>query len=167
MTVDSRSLVLEIEPRARMSAPATEAEIAEAERAVGSPFPSDLRTLLLQTNGIRDDETSWPIMPLGNVYSPAETSEPYGNGVVATTLSIRSREFAEGNDWDDEIVALLSTFVVISLDAAGAPFGFFAGGADSICVRYIEHDSGWLDEGTYSLEQYLRYYLGELASFED
>lgn len=168
MTVDWRTLILEIEPRAKMSAPTTEAEIAEAEQAVGTRFPADFRSLLLQTNGIMDDRGYLRfLMPLGNIHHEA-SAEPYGNGIVASTLSLRSAEFAEGNDWDSETVSMLSTFVVIGHDDAGAPFGFFAGVSENICVRYIEHDSGLLDEEcNFSLEQYLRFFLEELEVFNN
>ena len=63
MAADWKRLVREIEPKARMTTPAIDAEIADAEQAVGSPFPADLRDLLRQTNGIVD-EAFGPVLPL-------------------------------------------------------------------------------------------------------
>lgn len=175
MATDWRSLILKMEPRARLGEPATEADIAQAERAIGFSFPADLHSLIRQANGIWDEGLTGPMMPLAAVCFPPPVnpnfrlSEPtlYGNGIVNTTLSLRSPEFAQDNDWDDTIITMLSTFVVLGLDCAGGPFGFFGGGlAETVSVRYVEHDSGELDETAYSLEEYLCFYFQHAANFQ-
>jgi hypothetical protein len=47
-----RELVQRLTPDCDFSPPATESQIAAAERALGAALPADLRSLLLESNGI-------------------------------------------------------------------------------------------------------------------
>jgi hypothetical protein len=47
-----RELVLRLTPHCKFSPPATATQIATAERALGTALPAELRSLLLETNGI-------------------------------------------------------------------------------------------------------------------
>lgn len=53
-------------PRAKLSAPAKAEDIALAEEALGIHFPTELRELLLETNGV-DGLYSTPVCPLDRI----------------------------------------------------------------------------------------------------
>ncbi len=175
MATGGHNLVLEIEPRARMTAPATDAEIAEAEQAVGAPFPADLRSLLRQTNGVVDDMFG-PLLPLAlppqavftDQAGTARDAPAYS--VIDYTLLQRSADFARLNGWDEETRTLLGTFIVLGMDPGGNMFGFFADqareDAERVRIRSVEHDTVEIGDDIYGLERYLRFYFEECALFE-
>ena len=175
MAADWKSFVRSIEPKARTTEPATDREIAEAEQAVGASFPADLKDLFRETHGVLDSFYG-PILPLtgkrtiytdglGSVIPQTELFPASGNSIIDATRQHRSEELAGLNEWGEETVELFRTFVVIGQDCGGGPFGFFEGATEGSYIRFIEHDTGELDDTAYTLEEYLRFFLTEAALF--
>jgi len=171
MATDWRSLVLRIEPRLRVTGPATAEQISAVERAVGATFPADLRALYLQTDGIQDDGFG-PILPLsgrpsGSFVDGRGRTWPAGT-FPAHDYSVRQYTELQRNLWQDDAGVDHGTFVVIGLDIGGSPFGFFAAaGDDAVRIRSIAHDDGSVDDVTFTLEQYLRHYIDECLWFNE
>jgi hypothetical protein len=150
MTTDWRHLVLEIQPKAILSDPAFEAEIAKAEESVGCPFPTDIRSLLSQTNGVLDEWKYGPMRPLSHI--------------VEHTLFMRSVDLNQ--EYDGSGISL-NSFVTIATDPGGGLFGFFFDTQEGTGINYFEHEEGIFEKPAYTLEQYLRYYFQELSSFSE
>jgi SMI1 / KNR4 family (SUKH-1) len=169
MTVDWRSFVLGIEPKARVTAPATAEQILAVERAVGATFPADLRALYLQTDGIQDDGFG-PILPLSGKPGPFVD----GRGQVRAAGTFPAHDYSviqytpmQRSLWQDDAGVDHDTFVVIGLDIGGNPFGFFAGTDNAVRIRSIAHDDGSVEPNTFSLAQYLRHYFAKCPWFNN
>ena len=150
MSIQWKRLVFEIQPKASLFEPASEAEIAQAEKSVGCPFPTNLRDLLSQTNGVLDEWEYGPVRPLSRI--------------VEHTLFMRSVDLAE--EYDGSGVSL-DTFVTIGTDPGGGLFGFFTDRQEGEGINYFEHEEGVFERPAYSLEQYLHYYFEFLSGFSE
>jgi len=62
-----KSIVGSLADDVEFAAGATEAEIAQAERAMGHRLPDDLRALLLESNGIQDENGAGLIWPCADI----------------------------------------------------------------------------------------------------
>lgn len=153
-----------------MTAPATEAQIVEAEKEVGVEFPSDLRSLYLQTDGILDDGYG-PILSLsGSRAAPFVDSN--GNPVKgerfpAHNYSVVQYTQLQRKLWEDDAGVSHDTFVVIGVDIGGNPYGFFGGPGKQAIIKCVAHDDGSIDDNEFSLEGYLRHYFVECPWFTD
>ena len=156
-----------LEPRAATTGPATDAELSRVEKVVGTAFPSDLRELFLQTNGILDDGYG-PVLTLS-----AFRSAPFvdGRGVAkpapfpAHNYSVEQYTLLQRKLWRDDAGVSHDTFVVIGTDIGGNPYGFFPAPSGAVCIQSIAHDDGSADPAIYTLEHYLRYYFAECPWF--
>ncbi|MGV3720457.1 MAG: SMI1/KNR4 family protein [Actinomycetota bacterium] len=148
MTTDWRALALNLQPQARLFAPATEEELAETERAIGDPLPPELRALCSQTNGMLDEWEYGPIQPLSRL--------------VEQTLFWRTVDLAAEFDNPD---LSLASFVVIGADAGGGPFGFSLGAGEEARIQHLDGEAGIFADTTFRLGDYLRYYFDSLSSF--